>query len=194
MALLSVDKRKEYFKYLKLGEYNKANILKVQKKYMLRESDWDGEYGPDTDALIRHLRNVKKFAPNFKPTEFRCGCGGKYCSGYPTRMKAHELILLQEVRDHYGKPMTVTSGLRCKRYNAMLSGSSQRSRHLSGYACDFYMPGVTDSLANRKKAIKVIKKLKHRKFFHYAYGNGINSYGGIVNAPNMGNAMHLDTE
>ena len=191
MALLTVAKRKEYFLYLGLGKYNKANILKMQKKYMLRKSDWDGSYGPNTDALLRHLRNVKKYAPSFKPTEFRCGCKGKYCSGYPTRMKAKELKHIQTIRNHYDKPMIITSALRCKKYNDLLRGSSSDSRHMKGYAVDFYIAGVTDTLANRKRTIKYIKKLKNH---HYTYGNGINSNGYAVYAPNMGNAMHTDTK
>ena len=190
MALLKVSIRKKWMKYVGY-EYTKAGILKMQKDYMLRKSDWDGSYGPNTDRLLRHLHHVKMYAPNFKPEEFRCGCGGKFCSGYPTRMKVKELKHIQAIRDHYGKPMTITSGLRCRKYNATLGGSSPTSRHLHGYAVDFYIPGVTDSLAARKRAIKYIKKLKNH---HYTYGNGINSAGDAVNAPNMGNAMHTDTK
>ena len=101
-----------------------------------------------------------------------------------------ELKNLQSIRDHYGKPMKVTCGLRCKGRNKELQGSIQNSLHLSGYATDFYMQGVTDTLANRKKAVKYFKTLP---YFHYAYGNGINSYGSAVSAPYMGNAMHIDS-
>lgn len=190
MALLTIEKRKEYFKYLGLGEYNDANVLKMQKKYMLRKSDWDGIYKNNSDALLRHLRNVKKYAPNFKPEEFRCGCGGKYCSGYPTRMKVKELKNVQAIRDKFG-PVIVTSGLRCPQYNARLSGSSSQSLHMSGYAADIVIKPLTDTLGGRKKVIKYAKKLKN---FHYAYGNGYNSNGKAVYAPNMGNAVHIDSK
>ena len=43
MALLTVEKRKEYFKALGLGEYNEENIKALQKRYMLRKSDADGK-------------------------------------------------------------------------------------------------------------------------------------------------------
>ncbi len=191
MALLSLEKRKEYFEYCGLGKYSKTNILKAQKKYMLRKKDWDGIYGKDTDALLRHLRNVKKYCKNFAPEEFRCGCNGRYCCGYPTRMKAKELSHIQQIRTHFGKPMVITSGLRCEEYNAKLSGSSSKSRHKSGYAVDFYMAGVTDSLSGRKKVIKYARKLKNH---NYSYGNGYNSNGVAVSAPNMGNAVHTDTK
>ena len=189
MALLTVEQRKARFKYLGLGEYNKENIKKFQKKY-LRSEDVDGSYGKDTDRALRHVYNVKRFAPNFKPEEFKCECGGKYCTGYPSYMKAVELKHLQKIRDFYGKPITVTCGLRCKTYNAKLNGSIENSLHLTGYACDFYQKGVTDTLANRKAAIKKIKTFPHH---HYTYGDGINSYGYAISAPYMGNALHTDT-
>lgn len=195
MALLSKEKRKAWMKYVGY-EYNKKGILKMQKDYFLNESDQDGIYGPDTDALLRHLRNVKKYAPNFKPEEFRCGCNGRYCTGYPTRMKVKELKHIQAIRNHYKKPMIVTCGLRCRKFNSMLKGSSPQSYHLHGYACDFYIEGVTDTLAHRKKAIKWIRK---QPSHHYTYGDGIYAWGakgstGYIDAPNMGNALHSDTE
>lgn len=189
MALLTKEQRKERFKFLGLGEYNAANIRKLQKRYM-RSKDVDGKYGIDTDRLLRHVYNVKKFAKDFKPEEFKCECGGKYCTGYPSYMKQVELKNLQTIRTHYGKPMTITCGLRCKPYNSKLRGSIQNSKHLTGYAADFYIKGVTDTLTNRKAAIKYIKTLPNH---NYAYGNGINSNGLKVSAGYMGNALHTDT-
>ena len=187
--MLSPEKRKEYMEYLGY-EYNAKGIKQLQYKYFTRKQDIDGKYGPDTDKLLRHVRNVKKFTKNFKPEEFKCDCGGRHCTGYPSWMKMTELKNLQTIRDHYNKPMKVTCGLRCKGRNKELQGSIQNSLHLSGYATDFYMQGVTDTLANRKKAVKYFKTLP---YFHYAYGNGINSYGSAVSAPYMGNAMHIDS-
>lgn len=188
MALLSLAERKKRFKYLGY-EYNEEGIRKLQKKY-LRKQDVDGVYGIDTDRLLRHVYNVKKFTKNFAPEEFKCECGGRYCTGYPSYMKEVELKNLQSIRSHYGKPMIVTCGLRCITYNNKIAGSIGNSKHLTGYATDFYMKGVTDTLANRKAAIKWIKTLPNHG---YSYGNGINSNGYAVNAPYMGNAIHTDT-
>jgi len=189
MALLTKEQRKARFKYLGLGEYNKENIKKFQKKY-LRSKDVDGVYGTNTDNLLRHVYNVKKYTKNFSPEEFKCECGGRYCTGYPTYMKKVELENLQSIRAHFGKPMTITCGMRCRPYNNSLRGSISNSKHLTGYATDFYMKGVTDTLANRKSSIKWIKKLPNH---NYTYGNGINSYGYSVAASYMGNALHTDT-
>jgi hypothetical protein len=188
MALLKLETRKKYFKALGLGEYNERNIKAFQKKY-LRAKDVDGIYGIDTDNLLRHVYNCS-LVKNFKPEEFKCECGGRYCTGYPSYMKKVELKNLQRIRDHFGRPMTVTCGLRCRPYNNSLRGSITNSKHLSGYATDFYMSGVTDTLANRKAAIRWIKKLPNHG---YTYGNGINSNGVAVAAGYMGNALHTDT-
>ena len=188
MALLAIKTRKKYFKLLGFGEYNYASILKMQKKYFHRAKDHDGLYGPDTDALLRHLRNVKVFAPSFDPTEFRCPCGK--CTGYPTRMKTKELKHIQAIRDHYKKPMVITSGLRCKAYNNSLKNSAKDSPHLHGYAVDFYMAGVTDTPERRAKTIEYIKTLRYH---HYTYGNAVkDSNGNYINSPAMGNALHTD--
>jgi len=44
--------------------------------------------------------------------------------------------MMQELRDWYGKPMTVSSWYRTKSFNASLKGSSPVSAHLDGRACD----------------------------------------------------------
>lgn len=188
MALLTEEQRKKRFEYLGLGEYNEANIRRFQRKY-LRKQDVDGEWGIDSDNALRHVYNVKRYTKSFAPEEFKCDCGGRYCTGYPTYMKKAELINLQKIRNHYGVPMKVTQGVRCTGRNRELRGSVVNSGHLKGYACDFYMSGVTDTLANRKAAIKWMKKLDNTE---YIYGNGINSNGYAVNAPYMGNAMHYE--
>jgi len=190
MALLTVAKRKEYFKYLGLGEYNEANIKKLQKQYFTRKKDIDGKYGTNTDMLLRHVYNVKRVCTNFTPQEFKCECGGKYCTGYPVQMKATELYNLQTIRTHYGKPMRITSGLRCKGYNNSLKGSVKNSKHMTGFAADFYIPGVTDTLAGRKSLIAYLKKLPH---FDYAYSNGWCSLGYGFKASYMGSAVHMQS-
>ena len=85
----------------------------------------------------------------------------------------------------------ITCGMRCKTYNKKLNGSITNSKHLTGQAIDFYQKGVTDTLANRRMAIRWIKTLPNHT---YTYGNGINSNGYKVRAPYMGNALHTDTK
>ena len=187
--LLKKSTRIKYFKELGFGEYNSKSILKMQKKYFTDPKEHDGVYGKKSDILLRHLWNVHKYCKNFKPEEFRCGCGGRYCTGYPTYLKAKECKHIQAIRDLYKTPMQITSGLRCRTFNTRLSGSSQNSRHVTGKAVDFYMPGKTDSLNGHVKIIKVIKQLPNH---NWSYCNGYCSKGYSVHAPNMGSAIHTD--
>ena len=186
MAVLSESTRKKYFKALSLGEYNAENIRKLQKKYM-RASDVDGIYGTDTDRLLRHVYNCS-LVKNFEPEEFKCTC--RRCTGYPSYMKQVELNHIQTIRDHYGKPMQITSGLRCSYENKKVGGVSN-SGHLTGYAVDFYMKGVTDTIPHRNGAMQYIKMLPNHE---YTYGSCIVDSNGVYkSAPGMGNAMHTET-
>lgn len=187
MALLPVKTRQAYFKKLGLGEYNEENIRKLQKKYM-RPADADGIYGTNTDRLLRHIYNCS-LVKDFKPEEFRCPCG--HCTGYPTYMKQVELNHIQTIRDHYGKPMTITSGLRCDHENRRVGGVPN-SGHKTGYAVDFYMQGVTDTVPNRNKALSYIKELPDHKFTYGAHM--VDSDGAYREASGMGNAMHTETK
>ena len=93
----------------------------------------------------------------FKKSEFKCDCGGKYCSGYPADIDPDLVELLEETRKHYGKAIQITSGLRCKKRNNELAGSSPVSKHMEGKAADIWIVGTApnnDSLVNwfRKKS------------------------------------------
>lgn len=79
---------------------------------------------------------------HFKKSEFACKCGGKYCKGYPAEPQEKLIKVAERVREHFGKPATVTSGIRCTRHNANEGGVSN-SRHLSGKAMDFCIQGVS---------------------------------------------------
>ena len=171
-----------------LNELGYASVKSFQAAVMYPQYV-DGVYGPQTENALISAINVKRNTKNFSVKEFRCECGGRYCCGYPSTLKVEMLRNIQAIRDHYGRPITVTCGLRDKTYNSKLGGSIQNSLHLSGQAVDFYQRGVTDTLANRKASIKWIKTLPNH---HYTYGNGINSYGNGVSAPYMGNALHTD--
>ena len=186
---MTEDKRKEIMNAIGY-EYNEAGIKKLQADYMTRKNDVDGIWGPDTENCALTVYYTKKHTKNFNAKEFACECG-RYCCGYPDYMKPEELVHIQAIRDHWGKPITVTCGLRCRRYNNSLAGSSTNSGHLYGYAIDFYQPGVTDTSANRKAAIAWIKKQPNHD---YTYGNAVCDSNGLYrSASNMGNAMHTET-
>lgn len=78
---------------------------------------------------------------HFTRQEFACKCG-RYCDGYPAAMDENLIRIADAVRAHFGRPALVSSGLRCKRHNEAVGGVSN-SRHLTGKAMDFYIPGVS---------------------------------------------------
>mgnify|MGYP006239876589 FL=1 len=51
--------------------------------------------------------------------------------------------VLQPVREHFGKPVTVNSGYRCTKLNKAI-GSSSKSQHTKGLAADIEIPGVSN--------------------------------------------------
>lgn len=116
---------------------------------------------------------------HFGLTEFRCGCGGRYCNGYNGTYPSAKLLgILEALRSHFGRPITITSGIRCQRYNDSLRGSIRNSAHISGRAADIYIPGITNTVAGRAE----VKRLA------YAYGAAYCYYG----TANMGNAVHIN--
>lgn len=97
---------------------------------------------------------------HFKKSEFACKCGGKYCNGYPADPKEKLIRAADDVREHFGKSMFVSSGLRCKQHNANVGGVSN-SRHLNGKAMDFCISGVS--------AAQILSYVKQKKEIRYAY-------------------------
>lgn len=62
---------------------------------------------------------------------------------------------LQTIRNCYGKPMTISSGYRCKKLNDNTKGASKTSQHLTGEACDI----VTGSRAENRRLFEMIRKM-----------------------------------
>lgn len=51
------------------------------------------------------------------------------------------VVVLQCIREHFGKPVTITSGYRTASHNAKVGGS-RSSQHIQGRAADFWVEGV----------------------------------------------------
>ena len=78
----------------------------------------------------------RKLAPSFNAREFRCR------DGSDTILVDEALtVVLQCIREHFGKAVTITSGYRTPEHNAEVGGSKS-SQHLLGRAADFYVEGV----------------------------------------------------
>ena len=58
-------------------------------------------------------------------------------------------LILQPIRDDFEKPLVITSGFRCRKLNNLVKGE-QKSYHLLGKACDFYIKGEDLKIAYSK--------------------------------------------
>ena len=76
----------------------------------------------------------------FKRSEFACKCG-KYCNGFPVEPNEKLVETLETIREHFGVPVTVSSGIRCKTHNTNVGGAS-KSQHMEGTAADIVVKGV----------------------------------------------------
>ena len=115
---------------------------------------------------------------HFKKAEFKCKCGGRYCNGYPAgNTSAKLLTILEKIRAHYGKPVTIRSGQRCKKRNAQVGGVSN-SMHTKGKAADIYVKGICDTAAGRKRVVSYAYKCGAK----YAYAN----------TRQMGTSVHIN--
>lgn len=110
----------------------------------------DGIGGSSTDAsLILAVRDGRFREENaadfwgtifhFRREEFRCPCGK--CGGFPAEPREKLVRLAEKVREHFGAPAIISSGVRCRAHNAEVGGVAN-SRHLLGQAVDLTVRGV----------------------------------------------------
>ena len=71
---------------------------------------------------------TKQRAPGFKVREFRCRDGSDIIM-----IDEGLVVLLQCIREHFGKPITITSGYRTAAHNTAVGGAKS-SQHLLGRA------------------------------------------------------------
>lgn len=80
---------------------------------------------------------AKSLSPAFKVREFRCRDGSDAIMIDQTLV-----VLLQCIREHFGKPITITSGYRTAAHNKSVGGAKS-SQHLLGLAADIQVAGTT---------------------------------------------------
>lgn len=157
----------------------------------------DGIIGPATKEALNKSDHYWmtdedwKKSKYFQKSEFACGCGGKYCDGYGNVKMAKPLIdNLNKIREHYGQPIVITSGIRCPEWNRR-EGGIYGSEHTKGKAADFYIRGgQSDSHNGRKEIVDYMITLPNMDYVYcngYARTKGGTSY---PSAPGMGNAVH----
>ena len=112
-----------------------------------------------------------KISTNFKSYEF--DCHGKNCC-VETQIDQKLVNYLQQIRDHFGKPVHISSGYRCQTHNKNVGGATG-SRHTKGMAADIYIEGV-----------------QPRDIAKYAEGLGILGIG-LYETNKDGYFVHIDT-
>ena len=115
--------------------------------------------------------STDKLSTNFKVSEFLC-----HGSGCCTEGKVDEELvkILQKIRDHFGKPVYISSAYRCETWNKKVGGVS-RSYHRYGQAADIKVDGV--------KPAEVAK---------YAESIGVLGIG-LYETDSDGHFVHVDT-
>ena len=76
-------------------------------------------------------------SPHFRVQEFRCKDGSD-----PVFVDTALVELLEQLRAHFGKAVTITSGYRTPAHNAAVGGAKS-SQHLLGRAADIRVQGVS---------------------------------------------------
>ena len=79
-----------------------------------------------------------QLSTNFKSTEF--DCHGKTCCSI-TLIDEKLVEYLQNIRNHFNKPVNVSSAYRCASHNKNVGGATG-SRHTKGQAADIYINGI----------------------------------------------------
>lgn len=102
-----------------------------------------------------------KYFKNFKKSEYKCKCKGKYCNGYPSEISMKLVMEDQYLRNYFGVAVTITSGSRCKTHNKNVGGVS-KSRHMAPTR-------ASDKNVKGKTASEVSKVIKALPLNHYCY-------------------------
>ena len=91
----------------------------------------------EINAYSKKKDGGKKLSSNFRVQEFACG------DGTDTVFVAPRLVMvLQSIRSHFGKAVSIHSGYRTPPYNAKVGGVED-SQHTYGTAADISINGVS---------------------------------------------------
>lgn len=130
-----------------------------------------GKTKEDYTMLEFQKGRTDKIAKNFQYKEFDCH-GNGCCS--TTIIDEKLVAYIQQIRDHFGKPVTITSPYRCEIHNRRVGGAT-KSYHMQGRAADIVVQGVSS-----------------REVAKYAESIGILGIG-LYETPADGYFTHIDT-
>ena len=104
---------------------------------------------------------------HFNRKEFACRCG----CGFDT-VDSMTLEALESIRQHFDKPVTVTSGCRCLAHNKAVGGS-EKSQHTRGRAVDIQVKGVEPSAVADYVASLGLSVGRYKVFTHVDSRSGL---------------------
>lgn len=104
----------------------------------------DGLLGDMTSKALllseaRRAQGLGTASANFSFSEVACKCGGRYSDCQRIWLRRSVFATLEKSRRHIGKPISVTSGCRCRNHNNAVGGAKE-SQHLYGLAIDWRGP------------------------------------------------------
>lgn len=93
------------------------------------------------------MAHTNKITNDFSYSEFACKCGRSVCPEKSGRNIDEQFVMqLQMIRDEYGKPMVVSSGVRCPEHNRTVGGvlGSFHTKFLGAKAADIIVEHPKD--------------------------------------------------
>ena len=149
--------------------------------------------------------SAEKLSANFRVSEFACkgvGC----CS--TSKVDEQLVAYLQQIREHFGKPVTVSSAYRCATHNKSVGGAAG-SYHLYGQAADIIVKDTSPADVAKYaesigvKGIGLYETFVHidtrdNKSFWYGHAQAYRStFGGAVESalslPNLSKGSRGET-
>lgn len=116
-----------------------------------------------TEMYSKSRDGNRKLSANFTVREFACRDGSD-CILIDTEL----IKLLQNIRNHFGKPITINSAYRTSAYNKKIGGAA-KSQHCLGTAADIVIKGVSplviaqyaESILTSKGGVGLYKTFTH---------------------------------
>jgi len=105
-----------------------------------------------------------KLSKHFSDYEFKCHCGK--CE---LVLPPKELIdVLEDIREYFGRPVTIMSGYRCKNHNNSVGGA-KRSKHLKAIAADIIISGISPNEVQKYLLKKYPRKYGIGRYSYFTH-------------------------